>query len=252
MRFICYPPPLLSSLSIPHQVLSDAETNACIKMLLRWQGCYDADKMESDTHLVRAREGNIWTDNKRTHESSTQIGDGDYHMMKLSMLYVTPCGEHSLSALPHAQAREAVPSGAAGPPEAGGDPKWDARQLLVIMEQALFASGLLPPPDLRAAAQQAHALLFEAIRQQHDNPDASDSIGPSSEITGASAASSVGKPSVAAGPAEDAKGHVGLSAGRATDGHSPHPMGHGDAPMHGQLMNLNDLALMVDFAQVYV
>ena len=38
---------------IVHHVLSDAETSACIKMLLRWQGCYDADKLESDTHLVR-------------------------------------------------------------------------------------------------------------------------------------------------------------------------------------------------------
>ena len=35
------------------QVLHDSETQACIKMLLRWQGCYEAEKMESDTNAVR-------------------------------------------------------------------------------------------------------------------------------------------------------------------------------------------------------
>ena len=32
--------------------------------------------------------------------------------------------------------------------------EWDARRLLGALEQALSASGLLPPQDLRAAMQQ--------------------------------------------------------------------------------------------------
>lgn len=44
------------------QVLADPEVEACVKMLLRWQGCYDAGRMATSIQMVGALcVGRVWT-----------------------------------------------------------------------------------------------------------------------------------------------------------------------------------------------
>ena len=159
-----------------------------------------------------------------------------------------PCLLHH----PHAtacfppQAGEAVPGSLLPSEEAD----WDSRRLLSALEQSLVVSGLLPAVDLRAAMQQAQAVLFEATQQQHLEGEEAVTAGEGGARPAPLAregSSSMSAPQVGVSASPGSPGGQ-VAPGRGTEEDSA--AGQGGKVSLQQLLDLNDLALMVDMAQV--
>ena len=114
-----------------------------------------------------------------------------------------------------------------------------------------MVSGLLPAVDLRAAMQQAQAVLFEATQQQHLEGEEAVTAGEGGARPAPLAregSSSMSAPQIGLSASPGSPGGQ-VAPGRGTEEDSAAGQG-GKAVSLQQLLDLNDLALMVDMAQV--